>query len=107
MRALGFAINKSECERCFKEVDKDFSYGLTYEEFVQVASTRIPPKNSKEELLKIFRLFDDDNTGKISIKNLRRVSTELNENIPDEELQDLIREADRTGDGLISFEEFY
>ena len=53
-----------------------------------------------------FRLFDDDETGFITLKNLRRVAKEIGENMTDEELQEMIEEADRDGDGQVSEEEF-
>ena len=74
MRALGYDIWKQEVEKCFWEVDKDLSHSITFEEFLKVVTPWLHPKNSKEEILKIFKLFDNDNTGKISIKNLRRVA---------------------------------
>jgi centrin-1 len=55
----------------------------------------------------VFRLFDDDNTNAISFKNLQRVARELGENLTDDELQEMIDEADRDGDGLINEDEFY
>eukprot|EP00953_Heterococcus_sp_UTEX-ZZ885_P013683 7813-Heterococcus_DN1.PRE.2 len=39
--------------------------------------------------MKIFALFDEDNSGGISFRNLKRVATELGENLTDEELQAL------------------
>ena len=64
-------------------------------------------KDTKEEILKVFKLFDDDSTGKISFKNLKRVAKELGENMTEEELQDMIDQADRDGDGEINPDEFY
>ena len=45
-------------------------------------------------------------TGKVSLRNLKRVAKELCENMTDEELQEMIDEADRDCDGEVSEEEF-
>lgn len=42
-------------------------------------------KDTKEENLKAFKLFDDDKTGKITFKNLKHVAKELGKNLTDEE----------------------
>ena len=41
-----------------------------------------------------------------SFKNLKRVAKELGENMTDDEIQEMIDEADRDGDGEIGEEEF-
>merc|ERR1712007_116999 len=64
-------------------------------------------KDSREDIEKVFKLLDDDNTNKISFRNLARVAEELGENIDDEKLQDMINQADRDGDGEINIDEFY
>ena len=64
-------------------------------------SQKILNRDPKDEILKAFRLFDDDETGKISFKNLKRVAKELGERMTDEELQEMIDEADRDGDGEV------
>jgi centrin-1 len=48
---------------------------------------KILNRDPKDEMMKTFRLFDDDSTGKISFKNLKRVAKELGERMTDEELQ--------------------
>ena len=52
-------------------------------------------------------MFDDDQTGKISFRNLKKIALELGEGLSDDELHEMIEEADRDGDGLINFDEFY
>ena len=49
-------------------------------------TARMSDKDTHGNINKVFRLFDKDNTGFISIKNLRRVAKELGESISEEEL---------------------
>merc|ERR1712146_840368 len=86
MRALGFEVKNEELKKM---------------------TGKMGGKDTREDIEKVFKLFDDDNTNKISFRNLARVAEELGENIDDEELQDMINQADRDGDGEINIDEFY
>ncbi|KAK1330101.1 hypothetical protein QTO34_010287 [Cnephaeus nilssonii] len=72
---------------------------MNFNDFLAVITQKMCEKDSKEEILKAFKLFDDDESGTILFNNLKRVTTEMGENITDEELQEMIDEADRDGDG--------
>ena len=47
---------------------------------------RILARDPMDEIRRAFQLFDDDNTGKISIRNLRRVAKEIGDRLEDDEL---------------------
>ncbi|XP_026864465.1 centrin-2 isoform X2 [Electrophorus electricus] len=106
MRALGFEPKKEEIKKMIAEVDKDGTGKISFSDFLTIMTQKMAEKDSKEEILKAFRLFDDDETGKISFRNLKRVAKELGENLTDEELQEMIDEADRDGDGEVNQQEF-
>lgn len=61
-------------------------------------------RDQTSELSRAFKLFDDDGSGKITFRKLRRAARELGETLTDEEIQEMIDEADRDGDGEVNEE---
>lgn len=107
LRALGFEVKKEDVRRMLAEIGKDPSQPIEFNDFLDMMRGKMPDKNSRAEIDKVFQLFDEDGFGKISFRNLKRIAQELGESLTDEELTEMIEEADRDGDGLINPDEFY
>mmetsp|Transcript_29688 Transcript_29688/g.65030 ORF Transcript_29688/g.65030 Transcript_29688/m.65030 type:complete len:201 (+) Transcript_29688:86-688(+) len=107
LRSLGFEISRDEVTQLIKSVGKKAHEHIDFSDFKIMMSERMPDKNTRTEIDKVFGLFDTGDTGKISFRELRRVAKELGETLTDEELQEMVEEADRDGDGLIDPDDFY
>ena len=57
--------------------------------------------DSEDEIREAFKVFDRDNNGFISAAELRHVMTSIGEKLTDDEVDEMIREADQDGDGRI------
>lgn len=106
MRALGFEPKKEDIKKMVAEIEVDDAGKMSFEQFLKLMSTKMAEKDSKEEIMKAFRLFDEEEEGIITFAKLKRVATELGENITDDELQEMIDEADRDNDGKVTQEDF-
>jgi Ca2+-binding EF-hand superfamily protein len=54
--------------------------------------------------IQISKVFDKDGNGFISGSELRHVMTTLGEKLTDEEVDEMIKEADLDGDGMVNYE---
>merc|ERR1712098_795106 len=106
MRALGFDVKKQEVLRLMRDYDREETGCVNWNGFYEILSEKYLARDPEEEILRGFQLFDDDNSGKIGLRNLRRVARELGEKLTDDELQAMIDEFDADQDGLISRDEF-
>ncbi|KAM6148039.1 centrin-4-like [Erethizon dorsatum] len=106
MQALRFEPKKEEIEQMIAEIDPEGVGTINFENFFAIMSVKMSEQDEKEEILKAFKLFDDDDTGSITLNNIKRVAKELGENLTDNELQEMLNEADCDGDGAINEEEF-
>ncbi|CCF75287.1 Caltractin ICL1c [Babesia microti strain RI] len=107
MQSLGLDTKNPLVFQIISDIEKSGSSSINFNDFLQFITSRLGNRNSKEGIQKIFNLFDDDKTGSISFKNIKRVAKELGENISDQELRDMINKADSNGDGELSFDDFY
>lgn len=60
--------------------------------------------DAEEEIKEAFRLFDKDGNGFISAAELRHVMTCIGEKLTDEEVDDMLNEADLDGDGMVNYQ---
>eukprot|EP00434_Breviolum_minutum_P029937 symbB.v1.2.026471.t1/scaffold2649.1/size74057/3 len=95
-------IDDETLEKAFKALDANHKDEVNYHEFLAaMVASRI---SLHDHLLKVaFRRFDVDNSGTITVENLREV---LGETFEGNEVQNLLSELNLKNDGAISYEEW-
>lgn len=63
IRALGFEPKKEEIKKMIAEIDKGDGK-VSFQDFLELMTVKMAEKDTKEEIMKAFKLFDDDETGK-------------------------------------------
>jgi len=107
MQSLGFDNKNPTVYQMIADLDREFSTSIDFEEFLDAITNKLGDKESRDGISKIFSLFDDDKTGNITMKNLKRVAKELGETMSEEELREMIERADSQGNGEITMDDFY
>ena len=107
MQSLGFEAKNQTIYQMIGDIDKDNDGSIDFEEFLDMMTAKMSDKDTREDIQKVFNLFDDDQTGRITLRNLKRVAKELGETMSDAELMEMIERADTDQDGEISPDEFY
>ncbi|KAF3157998.1 hypothetical protein TWF788_005094 [Orbilia oligospora] len=96
--ALGFSLSTGEVRDILRSIDPDDEGFITYELFLEVAAMKIKDRDKKEEVEKAFSLFTGgDDEGPITLQHLRKVAKVLNENVSDDTLREMLREASASG----------
>ena len=100
-----------ELREISEALDSDESGYVSFEHFIAIAALKIQSKTEdeedvREEVVNAYRLFTKGQERAIQLADLRRVAKELREDVPEDVLKDMIREA--TGGGLsgVGMDEF-
>ena len=83
MRALGINLKKNTIKALMTKVDKDGSGAIDEKEFLSLMAEQIEKRDQEDELRKVFRIYDDDDSGKVTLENLTRCANELKAEIGD------------------------
>lgn len=107
LEALGENLSPVEVDEMLAQVDEDGSGQIDFEEFLGMMQRKMSNDELEQEIRDSFSLLDKDGSGLISADELKHVVTDFCGKLTDTEVNDLLSEADITGDGLLSYEEFY
>merc|ERR1711904_690351 len=66
MKALGREPKPGEIEKMIADVDDGGGGEIGFDEFLKMMTNKILDKDPKDDMLKAFKLFDDDSTGTVS-----------------------------------------
>lgn len=84
MTSLGFESKNVAIFQMIADLDTDGNGSIDFGEWLTLMTKRVNDKDTRANVTKIFLIFDNERTGYISAKNLRKIANELGENISDE-----------------------
>ena len=77
---------------------------FTKDELLHIISTKAPQPESEQNLKEAFGIFDRDGNGYIHVNEIRHVLVHLGEKLSDDEVDEMIRESNISGDNQINYE---
>merc|ERR1719384_2703137 len=105
IQALG--LRRSQVvQHLLSDLERQGARPLDFAGFLDLMTAKMGERDSRDDISKVFRLFDDDRTGTISVRNLQRVARELGEQLPLDDLNEMIARGDTDGDGEVSLDDF-
>ena len=105
MQALGFDVKNPDVQKILDKLDK-YKKPLSFEEYMDVMIDKDENKDPETEMRKAFKVLCEDGTDRITLKSLSKICADLGEKISDEELKEMINEANKGEDEEVSEEDF-
>ena len=105
MHSLNFEVKNPIIYEIISDMDTG-SEGIAFEPFLEILTTKLGDRKSKEGVDRIFRLFDNDRSNTIDVNDLKKVTKEIGENMSTEELKKLLHRTAKNG-VEITPEDFY
>ena len=106
MRKLGKNPTQAQLAQIIENIAKTDSKQIGFDDFVELMEQKNKENDPEIEIINTFQIFDKDNNGLISNEEFFHIIRTFGETLTDEEIKEIITEADVDGDGYINYEEF-
>mmetsp|Transcript_12241 Transcript_12241/g.29994 ORF Transcript_12241/g.29994 Transcript_12241/m.29994 type:complete len:178 (+) Transcript_12241:79-612(+) len=104
-KKLGQKPSKKELQAMINEVDVDGNGTVDFDEFLLLMKTS--KSHTEDDMKATFEVFDTDGDGFITASEIKEAMNKLyGEQLTDDEVAQMVAEADRNGDSKIDYEEF-
>ena len=103
MKKLGLKPTESELADMINEIDYDGSNSIDFQEFISLISRKMAEDGIEKELGEAFKIFDNSGNGTMEADHFKKIIKDLSNNLTDDEIKDMLAEADPDGDGRIQF----
>jgi Ca2+-binding EF-hand superfamily protein len=90
LRALGFETKKEELRALLHEAGTNLNQTVDFNEFLSVILFKMGEKETKEEVQRAFRHFDEADKGFISFEDVKQISAHLEQNLTEDELKEMM-----------------
>jgi centrin-1 len=105
MQSLGFEAKNATVYSMIRDLSGEDQ--VDFDTFLDMLTAKVGDTDSREDINKVFNLFDVDGKGRITLRDLKRVAKELGESMSDAELLEMVERADRDGDSEITQDDFF
>jgi len=104
MKSMGQRPSEEELLEKVREVSEDYIYDtLEFNEFLQMMAKQQNLVYTRSDLKAAFKIFDEDEDGRIHAADMVEVLTSFGEKLSKSEARKLVQKAERGADGLIDY----
>uniref|UniRef100_A0A7S3FYP0 Calmodulin n=1 Tax=Strombidium rassoulzadegani TaxID=1082188 RepID=A0A7S3FYP0_9SPIT len=106
MRSLGQNPTDQELQEIMEIIERDGNPPITFPYFLSLLAAKMQDQDAEQQLIHAFDVYDKEKDGRIGSDDFRSVIDNLGEKLTENEIKEIIDEADVDGDGHIDYMEF-
>ena len=107
LRAMGRILEDDDEQNFVQAADPENTGEISKDNFLETVEAMFSlPKEEVNDLLESFKVFDINNTGKISVKNFKKVLVNIGQEFNEDEVDDILKYIEVDREGNINIKDF-